>query len=123
MKTIGRMAFVAAACAGLAQPAMAQQQVTTPVQPGETALEFAQRIDACSGGEIVSAEFLQGRTLMQATCRQPAGIDTAQAGQGAQGAQGMAGGLGAGAAAAGLGVAMFALAAGDDSTTTTTTTN
>lgn len=106
----------------LAGGAAAQQAGATPLQPGETAMEFAQRIDACNGAEIVSAAFNEARTEVRVQCLQSAAADGSAAGQATAG---MSGGLGTtGTIAIGIAVAVgLAAAAGGGGSSSTTTTN
>jgi len=113
MKKFASLALATLTAAAFALPSVAQeatQTITTPVQPGETALQFAQRVGACGSGGVSTAAFvpLNGGTGLQVQCLRVAGSD-------------LSGGLGGGAAAAGaaLVLALFALA--DDGSTTTTT--
>ncbi len=102
----------------MASSVVAQQQTTqqTTLQPGpaETALDFALRVDVCTGADAISAEYIDGGNLVRVRCP----------GVGVAGADGMAGGLGASGAAAAAGGAVLvalALAGGSSSSTTTTT--
>jgi len=103
----------------LAGGAAAQRAGTTPLQPGETAMEFAERINACNDAEIVSAAFNEARTEVRVQCPQVAGSGQATAG--------MTGGLGTtGAMAIGIAVAAGLAAAagsGGGGSSSTTTTN
>jgi hypothetical protein len=109
--------------------ANAQQGANPPLQPGETAMEFAQRIDACNGAEIVSAALNASRTEVRVQCPQAAGSGASAAGQTAAGqtaagaAAGMTGGLGtAGTVAIGAtAVAGIAVALSGSSSSTTGT--
>ena len=102
---------------GLAIPTggQAQQQTTTQPFPGETARQFSARIDACDGGSIQSARFVDGRNVLRVRCEVGAGTDTAN---------GMAGGLGAGAVA-GIAATVIAIAvvAGSGGGSSTPSTN
>jgi len=120
MKSIATI--VSAVSMSVALVGGAAAQATQPLQPGETAMEFAQRIDACKGAEIVGAAFNDARTEVRVQCSQTA---AAEGTTGAAGAvAGMSGGLGTLgtvtigiAAAAGLAAA---LGGGGSSSTTTT---
>lgn len=113
MKRISNTLLAAVACVAMPLAAVAQQQVTTPPLPGETALDYAQRIDACNGATVLGADFIDGGTLLQVQCP-AAGATTDTAG--------MSGGLGAAAASAAIVIALFALAGGSSTYSTTSTT-
>lgn len=113
MKHFAASAFAAIASVSLALPAVAQQQLDIPRQPGETAFEYAQRVDACGGGELLAAYYVNNQTGLRVECRQLA----------AQNTNGMEGGLGSGALVGGGALMLlFALGGGGSSGTTTTTT-
>ena len=102
MKTIISSATAFAFSCALLLPASAQQVIETQVQAGETALQFAQRVNACEGAEILDAAFTAGGTNLTVQCGpQAATTET----------NGMSGGLGT-AAAIGGGVVVLALALG-----------
>ena len=117
MKRIQALISATAIAAVTAVPVLAQQGTTRI--GGETALQMAERIDACNGSRIVDANFVQsdtqpmtkyssGETQLRVTC-----VD------------GVAGGLGSGGALAlGLGVvALIAVAAASGSDSSSSTTN
>jgi len=52
------LAFVAALDLAIPTAGQAQQQTSTQPFPGETSREFAIRIEACDGREILSSRFL-----------------------------------------------------------------
>lgn len=103
-----------AAVVGLSMPiaAVAQQQVTTPPLAGETALAYAQRINACGGAAIAGAEFFNGGSLLRVQCL---------GGGGTTDTGGLSGGLGGALAAGGLVVALFAIAGSEGSGVFSTT--
>ncbi|MBZ0122825.1 MAG: hypothetical protein K8F31_02965 [Roseovarius sp.] len=105
---------VLAAVTGVAMPlaAAAQQQVSTPPLPGETALQYAQRINACNGASILGADFTEGGTMLQVQC--PATGTTGDT-------SGMSGGLGGAVASVAVVIALFSLAGGSGSYTPSTT--
>lgn len=87
MKNVFASSFALLTCLSLAVPASAQSptRITTQPAPGEEAVAFAERIGACEGYRITSAQFENNRTFLRVQCER----------------EGMAGGL----AAAGLGAA------------------
>lgn len=114
MKKLTIFASAISMSAALASGAAAQG---TALLPGETALQFAQRVDACGGAGINSAAFNEDRTEVRVRCAQVAG-----------GTDGMTGGLGTtgGVIVAVLGAAAVAAAAsggGGSSTSSTPSTN
>lgn len=100
--------------ATMSLPAVAQQSDNPALLPGETALEYATRIDACGGAIVQGAEFLADRTQIRVSCPQSAATTG--------GADGMAGGLGAGGIAiiGGLLVAVLAIGGGGSSSSPST---
>ena len=112
------LALVAALGLAIPTAGQAQQQTSTQPLPGETSREFAVRIDACDGSEILSSRFVGGQdrqNVLRVRCRGGAAMaDTS----------GMAGGLGAGAIA-GIAVTVVAIAiaasSGGGSSTPSTT--
>ncbi|MCA1775762.1 MAG: hypothetical protein LC676_09195 [Loktanella sp.] len=128
MKNISPSILALVAAIGLAIPTagQTQQQTTTQPFPGETAQQFATRIDACNGGRIQSARFDDGRSLLGVRCDVGAGMDTANGITGEPSAgpvAGMSGGLGAGAvagiAATAIAIAVVAGSGGGSSTPST----
>lgn len=122
MKRIVTMVSAISMSVALAGGAVAQAG-NTPLQPGETAMEFAQRIDACNGAEIINAAFNDARTEVRVQCPRAAGADGSAAGQATAG---MTGGLGTtGAIAIGIAAAagLAAAASGGGGSSSTTTTN
>ncbi|MGR3316590.1 hypothetical protein [Roseovarius indicus] len=112
MKTLA-MTFAVSAGLLVAAPLSAQVNTGVPRQPGETAMQYAQRINACNGAEILSADFSQNQTRLSVRCPQGAAVNT----------DGMSGGLTAGAAAAAAGVLIvFGLSGGSSTGSTTFTT-
>lgn len=102
MKTYILSATAVAFSLALIMPASAQQVVQAQVQAGETALEFAQRVNACGGADILDAAFIDAGSALEVQCSPLAATaETA----------GMTGGLGT-AAAIGGGVVVLALALG-----------
>jgi len=103
-----------AAVVGVTMPlaAVAQQQVSTPPIEGETAVQYAQRINACNGANILGADFTQGGTMLQVQC--PA---AGTAGNTA----GLSGGLGGAVASVAVVVALFSLAGGSSTYSSTAT--
>ncbi|RBI67861.1 hypothetical protein DQW77_17240 [Roseovarius sp. TE539] len=99
--------------AALSLPAVAQQSFDQAPLPGETALEYATRVDACDGAVVQDAEFIANQTRIRVSCPRSAAADTAD---------GMTGGLGGGAVAivGGLLVAVFALSGGSSGSTPST---
>ncbi|QFT92801.1 hypothetical protein FIU86_08090 [Roseovarius sp. THAF9] len=105
--------FLATTCAvafGALVPIQATAQVAPvengpPLAAGESATEYAVRVNACGGAELLSATFAQGGSLVQARC--------ASAGMGI-GASPAA----AAAAAAGAGALLIIAIDGSSSTTT-----
>lgn len=91
MKKIQTLISASAIAAVTALPVFAQQ--ATARMANETALEMAQRIDACEGSGVADADFVQEGTRLRVTC-----VD------------GVSGGLGTGGAIA-LGVGVVALIA------------
>ncbi|MAU53449.1 MAG: hypothetical protein CMN17_14025 [Roseovarius sp.] len=110
MKKFGTFIFAAIIGASSIMPAMAQNGATRI--GNESALEMANRINACNGAGVVSAQFTDGGTLLEVTCRNAAAGD-------------LSGGLGtAGAVALGtVVVAVIAAAASGGGSSSTTTTN
>ena len=103
------------ACVALSVPALAQTTSSVPVLAGETALQYAQRIDACNGQEVLSAEFGAGILgSMVVSCRPKAANANLQN-------RGLTGGLGA-VGIAGLPLIVLVALVGDSSTSTTSTT-
>lgn len=115
MKHFAASAFAVIAAISVALPAVAQQQNDIPRKPGESALEYAQRINACDGGEVVAASFINNQTQLSVECRPLA----------AQNTNGMEGGLGGTGALIGGATTLlvFALGGGGSTGTTTTTTS
>jgi len=106
------LGFVAATV--LAFPSAAQQALDEAPLSGETALEYATRVDACDGAPVQEAEFLANQTRLRVSCPRSGAADTAN---------GMTGGLGGGtiAVVGGLLVAVFALSGGGSSGATPST--
>ena len=107
MNKLSRIALSLCAVAALSLPALAQTVSNAPVLPGETALEYAERINACNGAEVLSAEFEANEantTRLLVRC-----------------AKSLSGGLGA--AAAGVPLLLILALAGDSSSSTTTSTS
>ncbi|GAB4287484.1 MAG: hypothetical protein Kow0058_07140 [Roseovarius sp.] len=119
MKKPLAMLMAIATAAALPLAATAQQVASAPPNPGESALDYAKRVDACNGRNVLEASFIDNGTRLQVRC---AGA-VAAAGAGAGGTQGLSGGLGLGLAAGGVAFLAIAAAAGEDNTTTTTTSN
>ncbi|NHM20235.1 hypothetical protein [Tritonibacter mobilis] len=87
-----------------ALPVAAQQLNAEQMLPGETWLEFAKRMDACDGAEVLDAELkmVGGGSNLEVLCSQGAVADATN---------GMSGGLGA-AAAIGGGALLLVFALG-----------
>lgn len=99
-----------------ALPVTAQQLNANDVRPGETWLEFAKRMDACKGQEVLGAELvLVGGSEYKLDITCSTGIV-------AGGTNGMTGGLAGAAPIAGVMILVAGLAAsgGSDGPTTTT---
>lgn len=105
--------FAIAASVLMAVPATAQVNTGVPPVAGETALQYAQRINACGGAGVESATFTQNRTRLSVRCPQQ-GANTSN--------NGMSGGLGT-AIALGAGMVLIIAGAAGDSSSTVTTTN
>lgn len=108
MKKIQSLMSAAAITAVTALPVLAQQSAARV--GNETALQMAQRIDACEGTSVSAAAFEQSGDVLRVSCVRG-------------GANGIEGSLSAGSGVAlGLGaVAIIAVAAGGSSSSTTTT--
>lgn len=107
------LALIIGASFGL--PATAQQKVADQPEASETALEFARRVNACDGSEVLSAKYMDGRESLHVRCSQGAAAELS----------GMSGGLGTGGALAlggGALIAIIALASGGSSSGSTTST-
>ena len=104
--------FAIAASVLLAVPATAQVNTGVPPVAGETALQYAQRINACGGASVESATFTQNRTRLSVRCPQTTTTSN----------NGMSGGLGT-AIALGAGMVLIIAGAAGDSSSTVTTTN
>jgi|SRR6056297_3385386 len=115
MKSLAKPVIGLVMCAAMSLPAVAQQTPDEALLPGESALEYATRIDACNGAVVQDAEFLANQSQIRVSCPQRAAS--------ADGANGMAGGLGSGAIAiaGGLLVAVLAVSAGGSSSSTPST--
>jgi len=111
MKAIANTLLAAAIGVTMPLAAMAQQQVSTPPLEGETALQYAQRINACNGDSILGADFTSGGTMLQVQC---------PAAGGASNTAGLSGGLGGAVASVAVVVALFSLAGGSSSYSTST---
>ena len=100
-----------------ALPIAAQQVNPDQLLPGETWLEFAQRMDLCDGSDVLDAELkmVGGGSNLEVLCSQGAVVETTN---------GMSGGLGAAAAVGGGALLLvFALGGGgSDGPSTTPTT-
>lgn len=114
MKSFAKPILGIVLSATLSLPAVAQSNDNPPVRPGETALEYATRIDACGGGVVQDAEFLANQTQIRVSCPQVAATT--------EGADGMTGGLGGGviAIAGGLLIAVLAVGGGGSSSSPST---
>lgn len=110
MKTLA-MTFAISASALMASPLSAQVNTGVPRQPGETAMQYAQRINACNGAEILSATFSENQTRLSVRCPQGTAFNT----------DGMTGGLAAVGAAAGAVLVVFGLSGGSSTGSTTST--
>ncbi|MCR9146340.1 MAG: hypothetical protein NXH74_03980 [Rhodobacteraceae bacterium] len=110
MKFLKATTFAIAASLVAAVPAVAQQSGPA-LQAGETAVAYAQRVNACGGAGIIGAAFAQGQQLVQVRC--------VGAAAGAGAGTGMAMGAPGAAAAAGAAVVVVAVLASDSSSTTT----
>lgn len=111
MKTL-TSTFAVTAALLMAVPATAQVSTGLPPVAGETALQYAQRINACDGAGVVDATFTQNRTRLSVQCPQAT----------ATGNNGMSGGLGT-AIALGAGIVLIVAGAAGDSSSTVSTTN
>ncbi len=114
MKAIANTLMAVVMGAAMPLAAVAQQQVSTPPLEGETALQYAQRINACNGASVIGADFTSGGTMLQVQC--PA------AGT-ASNTSGLSGGLGGAVASAAVVVALFSLAGGSSTYSSTTSTS
>ena len=117
MKSFAKPILGIVMSATLSLPAVAQQGSNAALLPGETAFEYATRVDACDGAAVQDAEFLANRTQIRVACpRRAAATD---------GADGMAGGLGGGAIAiaGGLLVAVLAISGGGGGSSSSPSTN
>lgn len=110
MKKISFPAIAVAIGLAGATPAVAQDQLLR--QGNETAMQMAQRVDACDGAAISDAEFVEdGGTVLRVEC-----------GSGAvamDGAFGLAGGLGGNAPLIGSAAVLAAAIAASSSSSTT----
>lgn len=106
MKKFGTIIFAAIIGASSIFPVAADAAERLP---GETALEMANRINACNGAGVLGAQFTDGGSLLEVTCR---------------GGAALSGGLGTAGAVA-LGVVVVAViaaaASGGGSSSTTST--
>ena len=120
MKTLA-MTFAVSAGLLIAAPLSAQVNTGVPRQPGETAIQYAQRINACNGAEISWASFNADQTRLSVRCPPGSTADTGSSTT--SGTSGMSGGLtGIGAAAGAAAVlVVFGLSGGSSTGTTTGT--
>ena len=114
MKAIANTLMAVVMGAAMPLAAAAQQQVSTPPVAGETALQYAQRINACNGASVIGADFTSGGTMLQVQC--PAAGN-------ATNTSGLSGGLGGALASTAVVVALFSLAGGSSSYSSTTSTS
>ena len=113
MKAIANTLMAVVMGAAMPLAAAAQQHVSTPPFAGETALQSAQRINACNRSSVIGAEFTSGGTMLQVKCA---------ADGNATNTSGLSGGLGGALASTAFVVALFSLAGGSGSYSTTSTT-